>query len=132
MAINKPTGSGSDFFCYKKFTSVVLLAIVDANYRLLWIFVSVFYYLLIIFSFTDFFIAVLVQMENNQTEGYTIAQISRNCSKKENLRSQNPGVYPNHEINGVIFTFVVMMPLDWSLQWWSPTREMLKGPCSKK
>ncbi|KAJ8939490.1 hypothetical protein NQ318_022544 [Aromia moschata] len=37
VAINKPPGSGSLYFNYKKFFSVIMFALVDANYRFMYI-----------------------------------------------------------------------------------------------
>ena len=37
VAIRKPPGAGSQFFCYKKFHSINLMAIADSEYRFLMI-----------------------------------------------------------------------------------------------
>lgn len=37
VAIQKPTGNGSQYFNYKKFFSIVLFAVVDANYQFMYL-----------------------------------------------------------------------------------------------
>ena len=37
VAIRNPAGGGSMFYNFKKFHSIVLLALADANYELIWV-----------------------------------------------------------------------------------------------
>ena len=37
IAIKKPPGTGKEFFNYKKFCSIVMLAIIDADYKFIWV-----------------------------------------------------------------------------------------------
>ena len=37
VAIQKPPGTGKEFFNYKKYCSIVLMAVVDADYKFIWV-----------------------------------------------------------------------------------------------
>ena len=37
IAIQKPSNAGSDIYNYKKFHSIIIMAVVDANYKFIWL-----------------------------------------------------------------------------------------------
>ena len=37
VAILKPSGTGKEFFNYKKYCSIVLMAVVNAGYKFIWV-----------------------------------------------------------------------------------------------
>lgn len=45
IRIKAPSNSGSKYFCYKKFFSIVLMAICDHKYRFLWVDIGQFMYI---------------------------------------------------------------------------------------